>query len=48
MHTEMEVTMRMVLLLETSQPDGTVYRIGLGCYIPLELLSVISILSRLF
>lgn len=48
MHTEMEATMRMVLLLETSQPDGTVYRVGLGCDVPLQLLSIISILSRLF
>ena len=34
--------MRMVLLLETSHPDGSVYRVGL------QLLSIISILSRMF
>ena len=40
--------MRMVLLLETSQPGGNVYRIGFGCYVPLELFSVIALLTRLF
>lgn len=40
--------MKMMLLLETSQPDGTVYRVGLGCVLPLQLLSMIAMLSRLF
>jgi hypothetical protein len=40
--------MKMVLFLEASQPSGNVYRIGFGCHVPLELLSMVMFITRLF
>jgi hypothetical protein len=40
--------MKMVLYLETSQPCGTVYRFGLGCVVPPELVSLALLLVRWF
>jgi hypothetical protein len=40
--------MKMVLFVETSQPGGNIYRIGFGCYVPLELVSMVMMLTRWF
>jgi hypothetical protein len=40
--------MKMVLFLEAGQPGGSIYRIGFGCLVPLELLSMVMLLVRLF
>jgi hypothetical protein len=40
--------MKMVLYLEASQPCGKIYRFGLGCFVPLELFSMIMLLGRWF
>jgi hypothetical protein len=40
--------MKMVLLLEASQPGGRSYRFGFGCYVPPELFSMIFLFVRLF
>jgi hypothetical protein len=40
--------MKMALFLEASQPDGKVYRFGFGAFVPLELVSMILLLARLF
>jgi hypothetical protein len=45
---ETENAMKMVLYLETSQPCGTVYRFGLGCFVPPELVSLALLLVRWF
>lgn len=40
--------MKVALFLEASQPNGSVYRIGLGAFVPLELVSVALFIVRLF
>lgn len=45
---EMEEPMKLVLFLETSQPSGTSYRIGVGCYLPPALVSMVLMAVRLF
>jgi hypothetical protein len=40
--------MKMVLFLEAGQPGGSIYRIGFGCLLPLELLSIVMLFVRLF
>ena len=40
--------MKVVLLLEASNPCGTRYRVGLGCYVPPELVSAIVFFARWF
>jgi hypothetical protein len=39
--------MIVFLTLEASQPSGTTYRLGLGCYVHLKLASMITALARL-
>lgn len=36
----------VTLSIETSQPDGTKYRLAIGCSLPLVLVSIISALVR--
>lgn len=36
------------LFLEASQPNGTTYRLGLGCILHLKLASMVAVLARLF
>ena len=38
----------MFLILEASQPNGTTYRLALGCILPHSLLSMVAVLYRLF
>jgi hypothetical protein len=38
----------VVFVFEKSQPDGTFYRLGIGCVLPQKLLSVVAGLVRLF
>jgi hypothetical protein len=38
--------MKMVLYLEASQPCGKSYRIGIGCHVPLALVSMFFLLVR--
>jgi len=38
----------VVFVFEASQPNGTVYRIGIGCYVPPRLVSMVAALVRLF
>ncbi len=33
--------------LEASQPNGTTYRLGLGCLVPLKVASMVILLFRL-
>jgi hypothetical protein len=40
--------MGVFLLLEASQPCGTTYRLGLGCYLHPKLASMLAVLARLF
>ncbi|MEX0751597.1 MAG: hypothetical protein WD073_01550 [Xanthobacteraceae bacterium] len=40
--------MVVLLILEASQPDGTHYRLGLGCLVHPKLASMIAVLVRLF
>lgn len=40
--------MTVFLAIETSQPHGTTYRLALGCTLPLELISMVAALTRLF
>jgi len=37
--------MTVSLTLEASRPDGTCYRLGFGCFMPLAL--IVAVLSRL-
>jgi hypothetical protein len=39
--------MGVFLFLEASQPRGTTYRVGLGCFVHPKLASVIAVISRL-
>jgi hypothetical protein len=36
------------LILEASQPNGNRYRLGLGCHVPPQLVSIALMLFRLF
>ena len=40
--------MLVFLYLEASQPDGTKYRLGLGCLVHPRLASMVILLMRLF
>jgi hypothetical protein len=40
--------MFVFLCLEARQPNGAAYRLGLGCYLPPKLASMIVVLLRLF
>jgi hypothetical protein len=40
--------MGVFLLLEASQPCGTMYRVGLGCFVHPKLASMLVLLMRLF
>jgi hypothetical protein len=40
--------MLVFLYLEASQPSGATYRIGLGCFVPPKLASMVVLLIRLF
>jgi hypothetical protein len=40
--------MLVFFYLEASQPSGTSYRLGLGCYVPPKLASMMVLLIRLF
>ena len=40
--------MFVFLFLEASQPNGAVYRVGLGCLVPPQLASIVLLLFRLF
>jgi hypothetical protein len=40
--------MGVFLILEASQPRGTIYRLGLGCFLHPNLASMVAVLSRLF
>jgi hypothetical protein len=40
--------MALFLLLEASQPSGTTYRVGLGCFVYPKLASMLLVLTRLF
>jgi hypothetical protein len=40
--------MGVFLLLEASQPCGTTYRLGLGCFMHPKLVSMAAALARLF
>ena len=40
--------MFVFLTIEASQPCGTTYRLGLGCYVHLKLVSMVAVLLRLF
>ena len=36
------------IIFEASNPCGTTYRLGLGCYWPPSLVSMVAVLARLF
>jgi len=40
--------MKMALYVEASHPNGRVYRLGFGAFVPLELVSMILLFARLF
>ena len=40
--------MGVFLFLEASQPSGTIYRLGIGCFVPPNLASMVVMLIRLF
>ena len=40
--------MGLLLIFEASQPNGTVYRFGLGCFVPPNLVSMVAAFVRLF
>ena len=42
-----ENTMLVFLYLEASEPSGTTYRLGLGCFVPPKLASMVFLLIRL-
>jgi hypothetical protein len=44
----MEAPMGVFLILEASQPYGTTYRLGLGCFMHPKLASMVTVLMRLF
>ena len=35
-------------MFEASQPNGVVYRLGIGCYLPPRLVSMVADIVRLF
>ena len=45
---EKEEHMLVFFYLEASQPSGATYRMGLGCYVPPKLASMVVLLVRLF
>jgi hypothetical protein len=40
--------MIVFLYLEATQPSGATYRLGLGCFVPPKLASMVLMLIRLF
>jgi hypothetical protein len=40
--------MGVFLFLEASQPNGTTYRLGLGCLVHPKLASMVAVIVRLF
>jgi hypothetical protein len=40
--------MFVFLCLEARQPNGTTYRLGLGCFMPPKLASMVVVLIRVF
>jgi hypothetical protein len=40
--------MAVFLVLEASQPNGTTYRLGLGCLVHPKLASMVAVIARLF
>ena len=40
--------MGVFLILEASQPNGTSYRLGIGCIVPPALASMVAVFLRLF
>jgi hypothetical protein len=40
--------MGVFLILEARQPNGAMYRLGLGCIMPPKLASMVVVLMRLF
>jgi hypothetical protein len=40
--------MGVFLLLEASQPCGTTYRLGIGCFLHPNLASMVAVILRLF
>lgn len=40
--------MTVFLSIETSQPNGAMHRMAIGCTLPLSLISAIAALARLF
>jgi hypothetical protein len=40
--------MVVFLILEASQPNGTTYRLGLGCLVHPKLVSMVAVIVRLF
>lgn len=40
--------MLVFLTLEASQPNGTYYRLAIGCLVPPKLVSMVAVLVRLF
>jgi len=38
----------VVFMFEKSQPDGSYYRLGIGCYLPPRLFSMVAGIVRLF
>jgi len=47
-HHREENTMLVFLYLEARQPNGVAYHLGLGCFVPPNLASMIVMLLRLF
>jgi hypothetical protein len=43
-----ELTMRMVVFVEASQPSGAKYRFGFGCIVWPDLVSMVIVLAKLF
>jgi hypothetical protein len=40
--------MGVFLVLEASEPNGTTYRLGLGCFLPPTLATMVAVIVRLF
>jgi hypothetical protein len=40
--------MLVFLVLEASEPHGTTYRLGLGCFLHPSLVSMVAVIARLF
>jgi hypothetical protein len=40
--------MTVFLSIETSQPNGAIYRLAMGCNLRLSLASIVAVLARLF